>query len=85
MTAARTGWGRDGAVVGLLSAGHFFSHFYMLALPPLFPVLKAEFGVSYTALGGIVAAFSVASGAAQYPMGVLVDLALEDTASTMGR
>lgn len=64
---------REGAVLGLVGSGHFFSHFYMLALPPLFPVLKAEFGIGYTALGGLVTAFSLASGAAQYPMGTLVD------------
>ncbi|MHA1569122.1 MAG: MFS transporter [Alphaproteobacteria bacterium] len=71
--ASRHGWGRDGAVVGLVGAGHFFRHFYMLVLPPLFPILKAEFGVSYTALGGILTAYSIASGGTQYPMGVLVD------------
>ena len=73
MIAAREGWGRDGAVIGLVGTGHFFSHFYMLVLPPLFPILKAEFGVSYTALGAIFTAYSIASGGAQYPMGVLVD------------
>ena len=26
-------------VVGLVSAAHFYSHFYLLLLPPLFPVL----------------------------------------------
>jgi FSR family fosmidomycin resistance protein-like MFS transporter len=36
-------------VVGLIGAGHFLSHFYLLTLPPLFPLLKAEFGVSYIA------------------------------------
>jgi len=64
---------REAAVLGLVGSGHFFSHFYMLVLPPLFPLLKAEMGLSYTALGGLVTAFAAASGAAQYPMGVLVD------------
>ena len=73
MTSSRDSWARDGAVVGLVGSGHFFSHFYMLVLPPLFPILKAEFGVSYTALGGIITVYSIASGGAQYPMGVLVD------------
>ena len=31
-------------VNGLIGAGHFMSHYYLLALPPLFPLLKAEFG-----------------------------------------
>ena len=47
-----TGWHgpRDGGTLGQICSGHFFSHFYMLVLPPLFPILKAEFGVSYTGL-----------------------------------
>jgi FSR family fosmidomycin resistance protein-like MFS transporter len=65
--------GRDLSVIGLVCGGHLFSHFYMLTLPPLFPVLKTELGVSYTALGGLLTAFSLASGSAQYPMGILVD------------
>ena len=65
---------RHGArVVGLVAGAHFFSHFYTLALPPLFPILKAELGLSYIELGGIITAFSIASGSAQYPMGMAVD------------
>ena len=63
----------DAGVIGLVATGHFFSHFYMLVLPPLFPLLRTELGVSYTALGTILAAFSIASGAAQLPVGALVD------------
>ena len=29
----------DARVIGLVSVAHFFSHFYVLALPPLFPIL----------------------------------------------
>ena len=42
---------RDAKVMGLIGAGHFFSHFYILVLPPLFPLLRGEYGVSFTALG----------------------------------
>ena len=38
-------------ILWLVSAGHFVSHFYMLVLPPLFPLVRADFGVSYTELG----------------------------------
>ena len=41
----------DLKVMGLIAAGHFLSHFYILSLPPLFPLLRGEYGVSYTALG----------------------------------
>ncbi|MDE0810332.1 MAG: MFS transporter, partial [Alphaproteobacteria bacterium] len=42
--------GRDLKVMGLVGSAHAASHFFHLILPPLFPILKAEFGVSYTAL-----------------------------------
>ena len=60
-------------VVGLISMGHFVSHFYMLLIPPLFPILKDEFGVSYTELGIAIAVFSVVTGLTQTPVGILVD------------
>lgn len=60
-------------VVALVCGGHFFSHFYLLALAPLFPIIKSDLGIGYTELGGVITAYSIASGIAQYPMGVLVD------------
>jgi MFS family permease len=57
----------------VIATGHFFSHFYMLVLPPLFPILKSEFGVSYTALGALITAFALASGLLQLPVGFVVD------------
>ncbi len=45
----------------------------MLLIPPLFPMLKAEFDVSYTELGIAIAAFSVVTGLTQTPVGFLVD------------
>ncbi len=64
---------RDWAVTGLVSYPHMFSHIYFLVLPPLFPVLKAQFGVSYAELGALMTAFGVASGLCQTPVGFLVD------------
>ena len=72
-STAITGRARRGWVLGLLGGGHFYSHFCVLALPPLFPLLKSELGVSYAALGAVIAAFSAASGLGQIPMGFLVD------------
>lgn len=31
---------RDAKILGLVGAGHFFSHFFGIALPPLFPLLQ---------------------------------------------
>lgn len=65
--------GRDSKVIGLVSAGHFFSHFYMLLLPPLFPLLRDVYGVGYTELGFAIAVFSVTTALTQVPVGFLVD------------
>ncbi|MFQ5756513.1 MAG: MFS transporter [Acidiferrobacterales bacterium] len=60
-------------VIGLVSTGHFFSHFYMLLLPPLFPLLRDVYGVGFTELGFTIAAFSLTTGLTQAPVGFLVD------------
>ena len=63
----------DVRVIGLVSVAHFFSHFYFLVLPPLFPVLKETYGVSFAALGLLMSAMNIATGFLQPAMGVLVD------------
>ena len=73
MAIAIAGMGRDARVIGLVSVCHFLSHFFIFVLPPLFPLLKDEFGVSYAALGLLPAAFNIASGLTQAPVGFLVD------------
>ena len=60
-------------VIGLISTGHFLSHFYMLLLPPLFPVLREVYGVGFTELGLALTAFSLTTGFTQAPIGFLVD------------
>lgn len=60
-------------LIGLVGAGHLFSHFVMLALPPLFLLIKQEMGVSYVALGGVVSVMATMSAVGQIPMGFLVD------------
>jgi MFS family permease len=64
---------RDVHVIGLIGAAHFFSHFFQLSLPPLFPVLKEVFGVPYLALGVAMSLFYAASGVGQTLSGFLVD------------
>ena len=72
-SAAASGLRRDSAVIGLVCTAHFFSHFYIFAIPPMLPLIKADLGVSYTEMGLLLTLFSLSSGAAQYFMGVLVD------------
>lgn len=63
----------DGAVIGLVSLAHFFSHLYILALPPIFPVLADELGVGVAALGLALAALNLTTILCQPPLGFLVD------------
>src|SRR5882672_951734 len=63
----------DTQVIGLVGLAHSVSHFSQLVLPPLFPLLKVEFGVSYAQLGLLMAAFFVVSGIGQALSGFLVD------------
>ena len=44
---------RDVKVMGLVGLAHAASHYFHLVLPPLFPILKDEYGVSYAALGAL--------------------------------
>lgn len=59
--------------MGLVGSAHFLSHFFQLALPSMFPFIRAELGVGYAALGLVVSVFYGTSGLAQTPAGFLVD------------
>jgi FSR family fosmidomycin resistance protein-like MFS transporter len=75
MTVASTAGslGRDARVMGFIGVAHGISHFYQLILPPLFPVIKDELSISYTALGFAVSLLYVVSGICQTAAGFLVD------------
>lgn len=60
-------------VIGLVGSAHFCSHFFQLSLPSLFPLIRAEFGIGFAALGLVMSVFYGASGIAQTPAGFLVD------------
>jgi predicted MFS family arabinose efflux permease len=62
-------------ILALISSGHALSNFYALCLPPLIPFLKADFGVSYAALGLVLSIRSFSAGILQVPVGILVDAA----------
>ena len=64
---------RDAHVIGVVGLAHATSHFFQLALPPLFPLLRAEFGVSYALLGTLIGVFYAASGITQFASGFAVD------------
>ena len=64
---------QDVRIIGWVGAAHGASHFYQLALPPLFPFIHAQEGVSYTQLGFLIALFYFFSGVFQPFAGFLVD------------
>ena len=63
----------DTLIIGLVGLAHLLSHFFQVALGPLFPLLRVEFGVSYTALGFIISLFYGVSGVCQAFAGIIVD------------
>ena len=72
-SAAAGSFRKDARVIGIVGSAHALSHFFQLALPPLFPLLRAEFGTSFATLGALVSVFYVASGACQFGAGFAVD------------
>lgn len=73
MTAASASLRSDVRVIGFVGVAHGLSHFYHLVIPPLFPLLRAEFDVSYAALGSVLAVYFGVSGVLQTVAGFLVD------------
>lgn len=72
-TPPEPSYGQSMLILALVSGGHSLSNFYILCLPPLIPLFKDEFGVSYTALGLMLSVRSIATGFLQLPMGFMVD------------
>lgn len=72
-SAAAGSFRADAKVIGVVGSAHALSHFFQLVLPPLFPLLRAEFGVSYATLGALLSALYVASGICQFGAGFAVD------------
>ncbi|HWQ39692.1 MAG TPA: MFS transporter [Burkholderiales bacterium] len=73
MHTATADFRRDAQVIGLVGLAHGTSHFYHLALAPLFPWLKDAFALSYAELGLLMTVFFVVSGTGQALAGFVVD------------
>ena len=63
----------ENRLVGLVCAAHFVSHYHMMLLAPLFPVIRADLGVSYTQLGVALTLFNIVGATLQTPAGFLAD------------
>lgn len=64
---------RERTIVWLVATAHLISHFYLLTLIPLLPLLKTAFNVSYVQLGLALTIGNICGALAQTPMGFLVD------------
>jgi MFS transporter, FSR family, fosmidomycin resistance protein len=73
MNAAADALRQDAKVIALVALGHGLSHFYQIATAVLFPLIKDDLGVSYTALGGTIALYYIVSGVCQTLAGFAVD------------
>lgn len=63
----------DVTVISLVGFAHGTSHFFHFVMPPLFPWLMKEFGLSFTEVGLAMSVFFVVSSAGQASAGFLVD------------
>ena len=60
-------------IMGLVTTSHGLVHLYEGVLPPLLPLVMAEFGADYFTMGIIVTIFSYAFGLGSLPAGILAD------------
>ncbi len=64
---------RDATVISLVGFAHGTSHFFHFVMPPLFPWLMRDFGLSFTQVGSTMTMFFVVSGVGQALAGFVVD------------
>lgn len=63
----------DATVISLVGFAHGTSHFFHFMLPPLFPWLMKDFGLTFTQVGLTMSVFFVVSGVGQAVAGFVVD------------
>jgi FSR family fosmidomycin resistance protein-like MFS transporter len=71
--AAPGSFRNDATVISLVGFAHGTSHFFHFVLPPLFPYLMRDFGLSFTQVGALMSVFFVVSGVGQAMAGFVVD------------
>ena len=73
MTSVMGNVGHEFRILGLVSTGHFMSHYSQLILPPLFVLMAPYYGVGFAAMGFIMALLNISGAIAQIPVGFMVD------------
>jgi MFS family permease len=63
----------DAAVISAVGFAHGVSHFFHFVMPPLFPWLMREFGLTFPQVGAAMTVFFVVSGIGQALAGFVVD------------
>jgi len=64
---------REIEAIAVIGFGHGVSHFFHLMIPPLFPWLMKDFGLSFTQAGLLTGVFFTISGFGQAAAGFVVD------------
>lgn len=64
---------RETTLLGQVAGAHFVSHFHILTLPALIPLLPQHMGVSFIELGFALTMFNFVSLIVQTPLGFLTD------------
>ncbi len=60
-------------MISLVGFAHGTSHFFHFVMPPLFPWLMRDFGLTFTQVGATMTVFFVVSGVGQALAGFVVD------------
>lgn len=73
MSAVAAPLASDARTISLVAIAHAMSHFLQLFIAPLFPLIKDDLGVSYTALGAVTGLYYAVSGICQTLAGFAAD------------
>ncbi len=73
MTSVALPGGSRSQIITAMTISHFFSHFYILVYPPLFPFFVAEFGLSNAELGLVMSVGTLGPLFLQILVGRVVD------------